>query len=191
MLEFTDTARGMILRFAEGMPMPRVRIAVHGSPFAPEYEFALVDDGAGPEDRVAKLDGFEVVLDESSAGRIEGAVVDWVEGDEGTGFQVRNPNVRKLGEAEPTGALAERVRQVLDTRINPAVASHGGNIALVDVEGSDVFIELGGGCQGCGMARVTLRQGVEKMLREAIPELGQIVDVTDHAAGTDPYYAAR
>lgn len=190
MLEFTDTARNMVRRFAEAMEDPKVRIAMHGSPFAPQYEFALVEESPTASDRVLELDGFKILMDEASAGRMEGATVDWVEGEAGTGFEVHNPNVRKLGEAEPTGELAERVRQVLEGRVNPAVASHGGSISLVDVDGSDIYLELGGGCQGCGMARVTLKQGVEKMLRESIPDLGQIHDITDHAAGTDPFYAA-
>ena len=191
MLTFTDRARDMILRFAEATDDPKIRIAVHGSPFAPQYEFALVDEEPGTGDRVVPMDGFSVLLDESSAGRIEGATVEWVENDRGTGFEVSNPNVRKLGESAPTGELADRVRQVLEARVNPAVASHGGEITLVDVDGDVVYLELGGGCQGCGMARVTLKQGVEKMLKEAIPEIGGIVDVTDHAAGSNPYYAAR
>lgn len=180
----------MILQFADALDGPKIRIAVHGSPFAPQYEFALVDEEPEPGDRVVPMEGFEVLLDEASADRIEGATVEWVENERGTGFEVRNPNVRKLGENAPSGALADRVRQVLETRVNPAVASHGGEITLVDVDGDTVYLELGGGCQGCGMARVTLKQGVEKMLKEAIPEIGGIVDVTDHAAGANPYYMA-
>jgi Fe/S biogenesis protein NfuA len=191
MLEFTDTARDMVLQFAAGMEDPKVRVAIHGSPFAPQYEFALVEEEAKETDRVLGMDGFKVLIDEASAARMQGSTVEWVEGEGGTGFEVRNPNVRQLGEAEPTGPLAERVKQVLETRVNPAVASHGGNIALVDVDESDVYLELGGGCQGCGMARVTLKQGVEKMLREAIPDIGQVIDITDHAAGANPYYANR
>ena len=191
MLEFTDTARDMVLQFAAAMDDPKVRVAIHGSPFSPQYEFALVEEEPRNGDRVLEMDGFKVLIDEGSVQRMEGSTVDWVEGDAGTGFEVRNPNVRQLGEAEPTGELADRVKQVLESRVNPAVASHGGNIALVDVEDRDVYLELGGGCQGCGMARVTLKQGVEKMLREAIPDLGQVHDVTDHAAGTNPYYANR
>lgn len=190
MLTFTDRAREMILQFAEALDGPKIRIAVHGSPFAPQYEFALVDEDPEAGDRVVPMEGFEVLLDEASAGRIEGATVEWVENDRGTGFEVRNPNVRKLGENAPSGALADRVRQVLETRVNPAVASHGGEISLVDVDGDIVYLELGGGCQGCGMARVTLKQGVEKMLKEAIPEIRGIVDITDHAAGANPYYVA-
>lgn len=190
MLTFTDRARAMILHFAEASDDPKIRIAVHGSPFAPQYEFALVDEEPAAGDRVVELDGFRVVIDEASAARIAGSTVEWVENDRGTGFEVHNPNVRKLGEAEPTGELAERVRRVLETQVNPAVASHGGQITLVDIDDAVVYLELGGGCQGCGMARVTLKQGVERMLREAIPEITGIVDVTDHAAGANPYYAA-
>ncbi|MGK7313071.1 MAG: NifU family protein [Candidatus Longimicrobiales bacterium M2_2A_002] len=191
MLQFTDTAREMVKQFADAMEDPKLRIAMHGSPFAPEYEFALVEEEPKSDDRVVEMDGFRVLMDEESAGRIEGSTVDWVSGEAGTGFEVRNPNVRKLGEAEPEGELADRVKHVLETRVNPGVAAHGGHIALVDVDERDVYLELGGGCQGCGMARVTLKQGVEKMLREAIPDIGEIHDATDHAAGSNPYYANR
>lgn len=191
MLEFTDTARDMVVQFAESMEQPTLRIAMHGSPFAPQYEFALVEEEPKNGDRVVELDGFRILVDEKSAERIEGSTVDWVTSEAGTGFEVTNPNVRKLGEAEPTGEFADQVKHVLETKVNPGVASHGGHIDLVDVDGTDVYIELGGGCQGCGMARVTLKQGVERMLREAIPNIGEIHDVTDHAAGSNPYYARQ
>ena len=84
--------------------------------------------------------------------------------------------------------IRDRVQAVLRDEINPAVASHGGYIDLVGVERNQVFIRMGGGCQGCGMATATLRQGVEKILRRAVPEIGAILDTTDHAAGTNPYY---
>ena len=84
--------------------------------------------------------------------------------------------------------IRDRVQAVLRDEINPAVASHGGYIDLVGVEQNQVFLRMGGGCQGCGMATATLRQGVEKILRRAVPEIGAILDTTDHAAGTNPYY---
>ncbi len=189
MLEFTDKAREMVLHYADAMEKPALRISVHGSPFAPQYEFALVEDGARSADEVIQLEGFRVLLDPESLERIRGSVVEWVEEEHRTGFEIRNPNVRNLGEVAPQGEMAERVRHVLETQVNPGVASHGGRIELVDVDGNDVYLELGGGCQGCGMARVTLKQGVERMLREAIPDLGQVIDATDHAAGSNPYYA--
>ena len=84
--------------------------------------------------------------------------------------------------------IRERVEQVLRDEINPAVAAHGGHISLVEVERNQVFLRMGGGCQGCGMATATLRQGVERALRRAVPQIGAILDTTDHAAGTNPYY---
>ena len=82
-----------------------------------------------------------------------------------------------------------RVQQVLDTIINPAVAAHGGVVHLLDVANNTVFLEFGGGCQGCGMVSVTLKFGVERTIRDEVPEIGAIMDTTDHAAGRNPYYA--
>lgn len=80
------------------------------------------------------------------------------------------------------------VRRLLDEEVNPAVASHGGHIALIDVQDDKVYIRLEGGCQGCGMADVTLKQGVEVAIRRAVPSIAAVLDVTDHADGTNPYY---
>ena len=85
--------------------------------------------------------------------------------------------------------LREKVQEVLDDEINPAVAAHGGVVNILDVRANNVFLEFGGGCQGCGMVSVTLKYGVEKRLREKVPDIGQILDTTDHAAGTNPFYA--
>jgi Fe-S cluster biogenesis protein NfuA len=88
----------------------------------------------------------------------------------------------------PAEEIRSRVQHVLDTRINPAVAMHGGYVGLIDVQGNTVFIQMGGGCQGCGMADVTLKQGIEVEIRASVPEVGEILDTTDHAAGRNPYY---
>ena len=85
--------------------------------------------------------------------------------------------------------IRARVEHLLETQINPAVASHGGWVELLGVQANNVFLQLGGGCQGCGMADVTLKQGIETLLRQEIPELGEVLDQTDHAAGRNPYYA--
>jgi Fe-S cluster biogenesis protein NfuA len=89
----------------------------------------------------------------------------------------------------PTAELRRRVQQVLDTMINPAVASHGGVVSLLDVNNNTIFLEFGGGCQGCGMVSVTLKYGVERAIRDEVPEVGEILDTTDHASGRNPYYA--
>ncbi|MCZ6531899.1 MAG: NifU family protein [SAR324 cluster bacterium] len=82
------------------------------------------------------------------------------------------------------------IKELLDSEINPAVASHGGFFTLIDVQDNNVYVQLGGGCQGCGMADVTLRQGVEQRMKEVLPEMVALIDTTDHAAGNNPYYQA-
>ena len=93
-----------------------------------------------------------------------------------------------LEQLPPAETIRDQVAAVLRDEINPAVASHGGWIDLVEVERNQVFLRMGGGCQGCAMSTATLRQGVEKILRRAVPQIGAILDTTDHAAGTNPYF---
>ncbi len=88
----------------------------------------------------------------------------------------------------PSDDIRERVQQVLDTEINPSVADHGGMVKLIDVKENVVYIQMGGGCQGCGQADVTLKYGIETAIRAAVDGVGDILDVTDHAAGRNPYY---
>ena len=87
-------------------------------------------------------------------------------------------------------ALYERVAQLFDEQVNPMVARHGGRVELIDVQDAVVMLRMGGGCQGCGMADVTLRQGIEGMLAQSIPEVRGIVDITDHTSGANPYFQA-
>lgn len=88
----------------------------------------------------------------------------------------------------PNEELRTRVQDILDNEINPSVAAHGGYISLLDVQDTRVFLHMGGGCQGCGMAAQTLKHGVETTLRRQIPEISEILDTTDHASGSNPYY---
>ena len=85
--------------------------------------------------------------------------------------------------------VREKVQEIIDTSINPSVAAHGGVVTLLDVKDNTVYLEFGGGCQGCGMVSVTLKYGVERLIRERVPEVGQILDTTDHASGQNPFYA--
>jgi Fe-S cluster biogenesis protein NfuA len=105
-----------------------------------------------------------------------------------TAVRIRWPEGEPKASAEP-GDLAERVRRVLDDEVNPAVAAHRGQVTLVDVSEGRVRIRLEGGCQGCRLAEVTLRQGIEPLLRKSVPELVAVIDVTDHQAGTEPFFA--
>ena len=88
----------------------------------------------------------------------------------------------------PATEIMVKMQTLLDQKLNPSIASHGGMIELLDVKGNNIFIRMGGGCQGCGMADVTLKQGIETLVRQEIPEVGGIFDTTDHAAGRNPYY---
>lgn len=108
-----------------------------------------------------------------------------------TGLAIDNPNSpipRIEAGAATSGTLTERITAVLRDQINPAIATHGGWVELVAVEGTTAYLRLGGGCQGCGMAAMTLRHGIERAVRTAVPEISDIIDVTDHASGTNPYY---
>ncbi len=84
--------------------------------------------------------------------------------------------------------IKNKVQKILDEMINPAVAGHGGFVELLEVKEKVVFLMLGGGCQGCGMVNVTLKQGIEATLRDEIPQIAGVVDQTDHAGGSNPYY---
>jgi Fe/S biogenesis protein NfuA len=114
------------------------------------------------------------------------------------GMVMQNPNrplppvVRAANrpEADLSGEIPQRVIQVLEEQINPAIASHGGYAELVAVEDSIAYLRMGGGCQGCGMAAVTLSQGIEVAILDTVPEITEVIDVTDHASGDNPYYEA-
>jgi Fe/S biogenesis protein NfuA len=84
--------------------------------------------------------------------------------------------------------MTTRIQKILDEMINPAVSSHGGFVELLEVKGNIAYLKLGGGCQGCGMVNVTLKQGIETTLKEEIPQLAGVIDQTDHAGGSNPYY---
>jgi Fe/S biogenesis protein NfuA len=154
-----------------------------------------------------------IVVAEDSVAKLRGATVDWIE-DPLHSFVVVNPNkppppplalptlpmspgagpaVRRPGPPTTAGAgldtdAARRVTAVLDRDVNPSIASHGGHAELAGIEGATAYLRLGGGCQGCGMATVTLSQGIEVAITQAVSEITRVVDVTDHASGTNPYF---
>ncbi len=106
----------------------------------------------------------------------------------GEGMEPIHPSVLEDLMNRPMDSVADDIRDLFEKRINPALASHGGFVKLVKVEDRDVHVEMGGGCQGCASARATLRQGVEGAIRRVAPQVREIIDVTDHAAGANPYY---
>jgi Fe/S biogenesis protein NfuA len=156
------------------------------------YFQAVADAGAG--DSVSEDDGLAVVVPESSMARMVGARLDWSEEGEG-GLVIVNPNTpprpqafAERPEVDLSSDLAQRVLAVLDAQVNPSIAMHGGHADLVAVDEGIVYVRLSGGCQGCGLASVTLSQGIEVALRDSVPEIVSVVDVTDHASGANPFY---
>jgi Fe/S biogenesis protein NfuA len=150
--------------------------------------------GAAPDDHVQEFGGLSVVIPARDADALRGATIDWSEDLMSGGLTVDNPNTPSPAMAPPpadlSGPLAQRVAQVIDQQINPSIAAHGGSAELVAVEEPTAYVRLGGGCVGCGMATVTLSQGIEVAITDAIPEISSVIDVTDHASGSNPYYEA-
>ena len=160
------------------------------------YFQAVADAGVG--DVVQTDEQLPVVVPSTSVGKLQGATLDYVTDASGEGgLVIVNPNtptaptlagLGSIPEVDLSDPFAARVVSVLEEQVNPSIASHGGRADLVAVEDLSVYLRLSGGCQGCGMAKATLSQGIEVILREAIPEIANVVDVTDHADGTNPYY---
>ena len=186
MIKVTDAAAHKVLGLlkAEKRVGAALRMAIDGrGPGGFIYNLRLVQENErAVDDVVVDAGGFKVFIDAQSAPNLSGATVDYVEGPQESGFKFENPNPLW------TDSKAAAVQRVLDEEINPAVAQHGGSVTLLDVKDDIVYIALGGGCQGCGMVDVTLKQGIEVRIKEAVPEIRQIVDSTDHAGGTNPYY---
>lgn len=192
MITLTDEALEVVRSYMDkgDGEFTALRISISGgTPLSPDFELTLVgpDDIRESEQKVDVGD-LTIVIEEESVARLEGATVDFVQRVNESGFEVSLAETAKTTAPSLEGPLAERVKTVLDTEINPAIASHGGSITLVGVEDTEIYLEMGGGCQGCAMSRMTLRQGVERMVRQAVPEVTVIHDVTDHSSGENPFF---
>jgi Fe/S biogenesis protein NfuA len=200
LIALTEKAREKVLGFREGVADSERQAmwvevtGVQGGDWT--YNISLKPvDGAGPDDSLEYADDLGVVVPAGDVEKVRGATVDWSDDLMSGGLTVENPNTPSpaMGARAPvdlTGPVPQRVMQVLSDQINPAIAMHGGSAELVAVEDDTAYVRLGGGCVGCGMATVTLGQGIEVAIVEAVPEVRQVVDVTDHASGTNPYYEA-
>ena len=162
--------------------------AVHpGTPKADaRLEFCEREDLQGDEWSL-DCDGFSLYVDSDSAPWLDGAQIDYATNATGGQLTIRAPKIK--GQVPGADAsLRERVQYLLDSEINPMLASHKGRVALEDVVAEGVvYLRFGGGCHGCGMVDVTLKNGIEKTMRERIPEVSAVRDATDHATGAAPY----
>lgn len=188
MLRFTEQAKARVVAAieAEGKPGLGLRVTIDGrTPAGAQYGLALIGpDEVKPDDQVLDAGAFKVYLDREIARRVESAQVDYVETLMESGFKVEGAD-ESIGWESP---VAQKIQGLIDSQINPGVASHGGWVELLGVQGDTAFLRLGGGCQGCGMVDVTLKQGIEVIIRDEVPEIAHVIDQTDHAGGRNPYY---
>ena len=191
MIDITESAQTHFRKLIQRESLPGVGVrlsAVHaGTPRADvRLEFAGPDDLKGDEWAV-DCEGFTLWLDAESAGALDGASIDYEQKATGGQLQIRAPRIKGVAP-ETDASLVERVMWVVEHEINPQLAMHRGNVRVEEVTSDGVVVlRFGGGCQGCGMADVTLKQGIEKTLLEKVPGVMAVRDATDHDTGDAPY----
>ncbi len=183
MLTFTDLAKQRVLKFMQAQAAQGVGALRIAGTRAEQRLWLVKPTDKQANDRVQDEGAFEVYLDPLSARALDGATVDFVDGVMQSGFKVFFPSPKW------DDPVAQKVQDVLDQHINPGVSTHGGTVALEGVRDGVAYVRFGGGCQGCGAADVTLKQGVDRIIREQVPEIVAVKDATDHDAGQNPYYA--
>lgn len=194
MIEISTSAQAYFSRLIEQQDEPglglRIAVSAPGTPNAAcDLQFCPRDQ-QDPSDRVIVFQGFDLFVAASSEAWLEQAEIDFEESTTGGQLSIRAPGIRGHEPAKDA-PLEQRIEWLLETDINPALAAHGGKVALTEVTAElQAVLRFGGGCQGCGMADVTLKQGIEKTLLTKIPELTGVLDATDHRSGAKPYYAA-
>ncbi|MFK2875671.1 NfuA family Fe-S biogenesis protein [Rhodanobacter hydrolyticus] len=193
MIEISERAQQHFRRLLaqqgnEGMSI-RLHVTAPGTAAANcELEFCEPAELIGNEWTV-ECAGFDFHVEGSSAPWLDGASIDFEPNTTGGLLNIRAPKIKGDVPGLEAGVI-ERVRYVLDAEINPRLASHGGRVTLLEVDAEGVvLLQFGGGCHGCGMVDVTLKQGVEKTLRERVPEVSAVRDATDHSGGKQPYYS--
>src|SRR6266851_1835620 len=158
---------------------------------APQYDMALEPANMlRPGDTLVLVDGLRILVDAQSMPAVDGATVDFRDDPLQPGFIVEPPQIGIPNAFDGDDPLAAQVQELLEHQVNPGIASHGGHAQLVGVKDDVVYVAMGGGCQGCSMASVTLKQGIEQILKQAIPRIRAVVDATDHALGNNPFYTS-
>ncbi len=193
MIQISESAQTHFRRLIEREALPGLGVrlsALHpGTPRADvRLEFAEPGDLQGDEWSM-DCEGFTLWLDASSVSFLDGAEIDYTQQQTGGQLQIRAPKIKGVVPGE-AASLVERVRWVVEHEVNPQLAQHKGHVSVQEVTADGVVIlNFGGGCHGCGMADVTLKQGIEKTLLEKVPGVIAVRDATDHASGAAPYIA--
>ncbi len=187
----TDEALARLRDAAMGFPDPIAGIQLSLAGRGPEgftHRLTLVDKGEEPPHDLALplAGGLTLFVEAENLDYLDGVTVHFDPADpRANGFVFDNPNPLWHDE------LAMNLQDLIDRSINPGIAAHGGYVTLLDFRDRVAYIEMGGGCQGCGLAAMTLTQGIEAAVREVLPEIERIVDTTNHADGENPYYAPQ
>lgn len=197
-LRVSDAALDKVLEVRAGEDEPetlalRVEVTgISGVDYTYDLAFEPLAD-AGDDDVRERYGDLTVVVPEGSIDQLRGSTLDLPSTGGQAGLVIRNPNrpdpLAGAKDLTLTGDVAEQVQQLLDQAINPSLASHGGFASLVGVDGTKVFVTMGGGCQGCAMSQATMVQGIATAVTEAIPEVTEVIDATDHTAGENPFYS--
>lgn len=186
----------MDIRGQEDSPeLLALRVEITGSKGAEfVYDLSFEELSAAVDDDLVYevAPGLKVMVPSDTVERLRGSELDLPRDSAQGGLVIRNPNrpdpLAGL-DVELTGELPDKVTQLLEQAVNPALASHGGVATLVGVDDdNNVYVHMGGGCQGCAASAATLREGIRRSVKEAIPEVNDVIDATDHAAGENPYY---
>ncbi len=186
-ITFSDTARSKLLEVLTGYPeeVAGLRLKITGRTSEGfEHVLTIVEKGIEPVgDATLQFPDFLLFVEGERIEDLRGTNVH---------YEFKGPNVSGLEFHNPNPVwrdpLAQEIQRIFDEQVNPQIAAHGGYVQLLELRGKRAYIEMGGGCQGCGMASVTLKQGIEVAVKEALPEIEELVDVTDHQSGENPYY---
>ncbi len=195
--EAAEVVRGALADEPDGSDLG-LRVAVSGTEMSPSmtfefsYDLSLHEiDKADSGDAVYEIGGLTVIVPEDSVENLTGATLDVPSNSLQGGLVIRNPNRPDMGDRidlSESDSVSERLQSLLNNHVNPSLAAHGGYVELIRVEDSKAFLLMGGGCQGCTMSAATLHQGVAAIISQHVPEILDVIDVTDHAAGENPFY---
>lgn len=203
MIQITEVARKKIEALIQDQEAQQknkiegLRLTMKTAASKIEYGLAFVEAGkAKAGDVTVDAGGLKLFMEARDAGFLEDVKIDFITNLDRTGFKVDNPKAVVAAPVPEAGSgldspEAKAIKHLLDTEINPQVAGHGGVISLVGVQDHVAYLRLGGGCHGCGSAEATLKQGVIVAIKKAVPEITDVFDVTDHAGGKNPYFAAH
>lgn len=191
MIKITDSAQKhfeKLLSAQEKGTNIRVFVVSPGTPHAECGVSYCPTDAVEKTDLKIEFDHFSAYVDEESVPYLEEAEIDYQTDEMGGQLTLRAPNAKARKVADDAPAV-DRIRYLLESEINPQLANHGGRVSLAEFTSEGIVIlQFGGGCQGCGMSEVTLKEGIEKTLLERIPEVKGVKDVTEHQLGENPYY---